>query len=63
MAALQPHTVGFINWPLCDMPEANDISNYGGIFTHDCQRKALTAVYEDFARDNAGKPSIAHQRR
>lgn len=45
--ALLPHTNGFVNWPTFDMPEANDISNHGGIFTHDGRRKALAKVYAD----------------
>jgi hypothetical protein len=40
--ALTPHVNGFLNWPTFDMPAANDISNHGGIFTHDGGRKALT---------------------
>ncbi|MDP6381009.1 MAG: beta-galactosidase, partial [Phycisphaerae bacterium] len=40
-----PHVNGFVNWPLMDMPPAGDISNHGGIFTHDCRRKALAEVY------------------
>lgn len=54
--ALRPHVNGFINWPTFDMPAANDISNHGGIFTHDGQRKALTAVYEELATEIQGKP-------
>lgn len=44
---LQPHVNGFINWPLMDMPEANDISNHGGIWTHDGKPKELAKVYAD----------------
>jgi hypothetical protein len=29
------------------MPTANDISNHGGIFTHDGKPKALAKVYAD----------------
>ena len=47
---LLPHACGFVNWPLCDMPQANDISNHGGLFTHDMRPKALAAVYRDFAQ-------------
>ncbi len=49
--ALRPHINGFINWPTCDMPDSNDISNHGGIFTHDMKDKALTQVYRELARD------------
>ena len=48
-AALAPHVNGFINWPTMDMPNASDISNHGGIFTHDGQRKKLAAVYTKLA--------------
>jgi hypothetical protein len=50
ITTLLPHANGFINWPTFDMPRANDISNHGGIFTHDGRRKALAAVYGDLAR-------------
>lgn len=53
--ALIPHVNGFINWPTMDMPEANDISNHGGIFTHDGKRKKLAAVYADLSRQLPGK--------
>jgi hypothetical protein len=56
VAALSPHVNGFINWPTFDMPGANDISNHGGIFTHDGERKELTAVYEELAREMAHTP-------
>lgn len=46
---LLPHASGFINWPLCDMPGSNDISNHGGIFTHDARPKALASVYQSLA--------------
>lgn len=52
---LIPHVNGFINWPTFDMPAANDISNHGGIFTHDGQRKALADVYADLATQLNGK--------
>ena len=45
--ALIPHVNGFVNWPTFDMPAANDISNHGGIFTHDGKPKALAKVYAD----------------
>ncbi len=47
--ALLPHTNGFINWPTFDMPAANDISNHGGIFTHDGKPKELSKVYRELA--------------
>ena len=47
--ALIPHVNGFVNWPTMDMPAANDISNHGGIFTHDGQRKELANVYAELA--------------
>jgi hypothetical protein len=50
---LLPHANGFINWPLCDMPDAGDISNHGGLFTHDVRPKALAAVYADLAAAHA----------
>jgi hypothetical protein len=53
IATLTPHVNGFVNWPTFDMPAANDISNHGGIFAHDGQPKALTAVYAELARDTA----------
>lgn len=52
---LIPHANGFINWPLMDMPAANDISNHGGIFTHDGRRKALTEVYAGLVDKLQGK--------
>jgi len=52
---MKPHVNGFVNWPLVDMPKATDISNHGGIFTHDGGRKALASVYEDLSRDMIGK--------
>jgi hypothetical protein len=53
--ALIPHANGFINWPTFDMPAANDISNHGGIFTHDGKRKALAKVYADLVKRLNGK--------
>ena len=53
-SALAPHVNGFLNWPTMDMPAANDISNHGGIFTHDGRRKELARVYEELARTLAG---------
>jgi hypothetical protein len=53
--ALIPHVNGFINWPTFDMPASNDISNHGGIFTHDGKRKALTKVYADLVERLDGK--------
>ena len=53
--ALKNHVNGFINWPLFDMPDANDISNHGGLWTHDGKRKALAEVYEELARGAKGK--------
>ncbi len=53
--ALIPHVNGFINWPAFDMPAANDISNHGGIFTHDGQRKALAQVYAELVAQLDGK--------
>ncbi len=53
--ALLPHANGFINWPLMDMPKANDISNHGGIFTHDGRHKALAKVYADLVKKTQGQ--------
>ena len=53
--ALKNHVNGFINWPLFDMPDANDISNHGGLWTHDGKRKELAKVYEELARGAKGK--------
>jgi hypothetical protein len=53
--ALIPHSNGFINWPTFDMPAANDISNHGGIFTHDGRRKELAKVYADTVSKRQGK--------
>jgi len=47
---LMPHVNGFINWPTFDMPESNDISNHGGIFTNDGKTKELTSVYSDLVK-------------
>jgi hypothetical protein len=55
---LIPHVNGFINWPTMDMPAANDISNHGGIFTHDGQRKALATVYENLVRRLNGQRQV-----
>ncbi len=52
---LMPHVNGFINWPTFDMPESNDISNHGGIFTHAGKPKALTSVYSDLVKKLNGK--------
>lgn len=46
---LIPHSNGFLNWPLMNMPDANDISNLGGIFTHDAKPRGLASVYSDLA--------------
>ncbi|MGI6496041.1 MAG: beta-galactosidase [Kiritimatiellia bacterium] len=56
---LAPHSNGFINWPLFDMPGARDISNHGGIFTADGGEKELTKVFDDIARTHVG---TRHQR-
>ncbi len=55
---LIPHVNGFINWPTFDMPEANDISNHGGIFTCEGKRKELAKVYEDLVAKLQGKRQI-----
>jgi hypothetical protein len=52
---LIPHVNGFLNWPTFDMPEANDISNHGGIFTHDGKPKALATTYRELAEELNGK--------
>ncbi|MHB0934807.1 MAG: beta-galactosidase [Armatimonadota bacterium] len=52
---LLPHANGFINWPLCDMPEAEDISNHGGLFTDDLQSKAAAEVFHNLVRRVSGK--------
>lgn len=56
--ALIPHANGFINWPTMDMPAARDISNHGGIFTHDGKPKALAAVYRNLATRLQGKRQV-----
>ena len=56
--ALIPHVNGFINWPTFDMPESNDISNHGGIFTHDGKPKELGKVYRELAQTLTGKRQI-----
>lgn len=53
---LLPHASGFVNWPLCDMPESTDISNRGGLFTRDMQPKALADVYRDLSGKHAHAP-------
>jgi hypothetical protein len=55
---LIPHVNGFLNWPTFDMPSANDISNHGGIFTHDGRHKELAAVYSDTAKALQGKRQV-----
>ena len=55
MQKLVPHVNGFINWPTFDMPTANDISNHGGIFTHDGRPKELAVIYQDTAKALQGK--------
>lgn len=52
---LLPHANGFVNWPLCDMPAANDISNHGGILTADAKPKKLAAVYRRLVRRHGGR--------
>ena len=54
--ALIPHVNGFLNWPTFDMPAANDISNHGGIFTHDGRAKELAKVYARLSGKLQGKP-------
>jgi len=56
--ALIPHVNGFINWPTFDMPASNDISNHGGIFTHDGKPKALVTVYADLVKRLNGKRQV-----
>ena len=56
--ALEPHSNGFLNWPLFDMPDAPDISNHGGIFTADGGTKELTKVFEETARRINGAPQM-----
>lgn len=53
--ALEPHINGFVNWPTFDMPQANDISNHGGLWTHDGKPKALAKVYARLAEKLQGK--------
>lgn len=55
---LVPHANGFLNWPTFDMPDAADISNHGGIFTHDGRPKALAAVYRDVADRCTGRRHV-----
>ena len=54
-AALIPHVNGFINWPTFDMPQSLDISNHGGIFTHDGRPKELAAVYSELSERLQGR--------
>jgi len=49
------HVNGFVNWPLFDMPDTNDTSNHGGIFTHDGHEKELTKVYKNLSKELSGK--------
>jgi len=53
-----PHVNGFVNWPTMDMPAANDISNHGGIFTHDGRRKELAGVYAELAERLRGRRQV-----
>ena len=55
---LIPHVNGFLNWPVMDMPQANDISNCGGIFTADGQPKALARVYRKLAAELVGQRQV-----
>ncbi|MEI6519616.1 MAG: beta-galactosidase [bacterium] len=55
---LIPHINGFINWPTFDMPASNDISNHGGIFTANGERKALAKVYGDLVTKLQGKRQV-----
>jgi len=50
---LLPHANGFVNWPLCDMPDAQDISNHGGLFTCAGHPKPLATVYRELSRAHA----------
>jgi len=54
--ALMPHVNGFLNWPTFDMPAAKDISNHGGIFTHDGRSKELTKTYRALSDRLQGQP-------
>jgi len=56
--ALIPHVNGFVNWPTMDMPTSTDISNHGGIFTHDGKRKKLAKVYERLVKRLQGKRHV-----
>jgi hypothetical protein len=40
------------------MPASNDISNHGGIFTHDGKPKALAKVYADLVARLNGKRQV-----
>jgi hypothetical protein len=55
---LIPHINGFVNWPTFDMPASNDISNHGGIFTANGERKKLAKVYGDLAARLQGKRQV-----
>jgi hypothetical protein len=58
VAAVEPHINGVLNWPVFDMPQADDISNHGGIFTHDGQPKALTGVFRAIAARHRGRRQV-----
>jgi len=51
-----PHVNGFVNWPTMDQPAARDVSNHGGLFTHEGRPKPLAGVYERLSRELAGRP-------
>jgi len=55
---LIPHSNGFLNWPLMDMPASNDISNHGGIFTADGKLKKLAKVYVDLVEKVQGRRQV-----
>jgi len=61
MTRLAPHTNGFINWPTCDMPRSDDISNHGGIFTADMKPKALAHVYKELGDTYQGTEMTRQQ--
>lgn len=52
------HVNGFVNWPTFDMPQANDISNHGGIFTAEGHPKVLTKTYESLVKNKQGKRAL-----
>ncbi len=56
--ALIPHVNGFINWPTMDMPKSRDVSNHGGIFTHDGKRKELAGVYAELVERLQGRRHV-----